>query len=298
MIRDLIVIANRQPGFIRSSRALTALLCVLLVLTGCTAQFLYNRVDTFIVWQIEDYVGLTGEQKQALKSDIQDRLNFVRENELLRAAEIFERSARDLEANQITAALLDQRYYESLEVYDDLMLGIVPLSQRFLRSLDEDQVEEFFANLDEVNDEMYDEFSGRTAETRERNRNKSAVKSIQEFTGRLKKEQRLLVTEALANMDDASEQWIAYQRLWQEQFRELITQRPPEAEYHDRLTKLFVYPRNLHSEEYRERVQANRMILNAMLEELLGGLSDRQRRRAVRKLDGYAEMMRDLAASG
>ncbi len=275
-----------------------ALLCAVLLIAGCTARFLYDRLDSFIVWQVEDYVELTGEQKQALKADIQEQLNFVRRNEMLRAASLFEQSARDLENNRVTADLLDQRYYAALEIYDDLMLGIVPLSQRFLRSLSATQVDEFFANLDEVNDEMYDEYSGRTAETRERNRNRSAVKSIQEFTGRLDKQQRSMVTDALARMDDASEQWIAYQRLWQQRFRELVVRRPPEAEYHAELTQLFVYPRNLHTEEYRARVHGNRMILNAMLAELFGNLSERQRRKAVRELDGYADLLRDLAAAG
>ncbi len=272
-------------------------ICAALFLTSCSTGFLYSKLDTFIVWQVGDYVSLTDAQKRALKSDVQAQLEYVRRNEMPRAAAIFEQSARDLDANRVTAELLDRRYDESLLVYDDLIGGIVPLSERLLRSLDEEQIAEFFANLEDANDEMYEEFSGRTPETREKNRNKSAIKSIQEFTGRLSKEQRLLVTDALSRMQDASEEWIDYQRLWRLKFRELVESRPPEDEYLRVLTELFVYPRKLHSEEYRQRVHDNRMILNDMLEELLAGLSDRQRGRAVRKLDGYAEMLRELAAA-
>jgi len=278
-------------------RKFSVAIAVALLVSSCSSGFLYSKLDTFIVWQVEDYVRLTDSQKSALKADVQAQLEFVRRSEMPRAALIFERSARDVEANRITAELLDARYNESLEVYDDLIGGIVPLSERFLRSLDEDQVAEFFANLDEINDEMYEDYSGRTAETREKNRNKSAIKSIQDFTGRLSKDQRLLVTGALARMEDASEEWIDYQRLWQSKFRELVQARPPEDEYLQALTELFVYPRNLHSEEYRRRVHNNRMILNDMLEELFAGLSDRQRKRAMRKLEGYAEMLRELAAA-
>ncbi len=275
----------------------TLTICAALFIASCSTGFLYSKLDTFIVWQVGDYVSLTDAQKSALKADVQAQLEYVRRNEMPRAAAIFEQSARDLDANRVTAELLDRRYDESLLVYDDLIGGIVPLSERLLRSLDEEQIAEFFANLEDANDEMYEEFSGRTPETREKNRNKSAIKSIQEFTGRLSTEQRLLVTDALARMQDASEEWIDYQHLWRNKFRELVEARPPEDEYLRLLTELFVYPRNLHSEEYRQRVHDNRMILNDMLEELLAGLSDRQRGRAVRKLEGYAEMLRELAAA-
>jgi hypothetical protein len=61
------------------------------------------------------------------------------------------------------------------------------------------------------------------------------------------------------------------------------------------LTLLFVYPRSFHSPEYRARVDANRIIFNNMLAELLTGLTDKQRSRAVDKLDGYADMLRKLS---
>lgn len=275
-----------------------AVLLSSLLLSSCSSNFFYDKLDTLIVWQVQDYVRLTDPQKRALKADLQVQLDFIRRNEMPRAARLFERSARDLEAGDVTAALLDARYYEALELYDGLLGGIVPLSERFLRSLSEEQVAELFANLDELNDEMYDEYSGSTVAEREKNRNKSAIKSIQGFTGRLSNKQRSLVTDALARMDDASEEWIDYQRLWQSKFRELVQSRPPAKEYRQALTELFVNPRNLHSEEYRQRVHNNRMILNGMLEELLAGLSDRQRKRAVRKLDGYADMLDELAAVG
>ena len=84
------------------------------------------------------------------------------------------------------------------------MSGIVDPSMRFLRSLDEDQVQELFENLEEINQEMYEEYSGRNPEEREENRNKSAIKGTQEWTGRLNDEQKKLLTDALAEMDDAS----------------------------------------------------------------------------------------------
>ena len=274
-----------------------ALLCGL-VLTGCSTRFLYDKIDTFIVWKVQGFVTLTPEQKQSLKTDIQDQLDYVRLNEMPRMAALLNDAAGEVQTGFVSADSLDARYFEAMQIYDDFMMGIVPLSERFLRGLSEEQVEELFANLDEINDEMYDEYSGRTAEEREKNRNKAAVSGMQDLTGRLRDEQKFLVTDALARMEDASEEWIDYQREWQSRFRTLVTERPPEDVYHDELVQLFVYPRDLHSDEYRARVDRNRAILNDMLESLLSGLSDRQRANVVRKLEGYAELLTDLSSAG
>lgn len=278
----------------RSVRWLLVLL-MLLTVTGCSTRFVYERIDWFVVWRMGGYVTLTGEQKSALKQDVQAQLDDVRANQLPEAAELLHGVARQVESGYVTAEQIDDRYQQMLAQYDDFMLGIVDPSMRFLQSLDDEQIVELFANLEDINQEMYEEYSGRTPEEREKNRNKSAIKSTQKWTGRLSDEQKLILTDALARMDDASEEWISYQREWQSRFRTLIETRPPDVEYRAELTQLFVYPRDLHSEEYRARVEANRQILNGALAELLTGLTDKQRKRMVDELDSLADDLEKLS---
>jgi hypothetical protein len=266
-----------------------AVVFLCLLFTACSTNFFYERIDWFVVWRVNGYVSLTDEQKASLKADVGQRLDEMRVDELPRASRLLRQAGKDVNSGYVTADMIDARYQEMLDEFDQFMLGIVPVAMKLLRSLDDEQVAELFAELEEVNAEMYDEYSGRTAETREKNRNKSAIKSTQKWTGRLSDEQKLLIKEALAKMDDASEQWIDYQRQWQSRFKALIETRPPEDEYRQELTQLFVYPRELHSSEYRARVEANRGILNDMLAELLTGLSDKQRQRMVGELDDYAD---------
>lgn len=267
----------------------------LLLVAGCSTRFLYDQLDWLIIWKVEDFVELNKEQKQALRIDLHERLKTARQKDLPHMAKLISATARELEGGTVTAAMIDDRYAQMLGEFDGFMLSIVPLSTRLLMSLEPKQIEELFENLDELNTEMYDDYSGRTPEVREKNRNKSAVKSIQNYTGRLSDEQKQIVHEALAEMEDASEKWIDYQRDWQRMFRDLLESRPPVQEYQQRLTKLMVQPRDLHTAEYKARVDSNRRILNDMLAELLTGLSDKQRARAVRKLDGHSEMLNKLA---
>ena len=284
-----------RPGLLRG---LLLVVGLALLLGGCTTRFFYDRIDALVVWRLGSFVTLTDEQNQALKADIQAHLDDVRVNDMTRVAAFIDEVAREFEAGPVTAEQLDARWQEVMTVYDEVMLGMVPLTERFLRDLSEEQVDEFFSRLDEANDEMYEEFLGRTADERDKARNKSAVRGVENFTGRLSKEQKLLVTDSLERMDDASDEWVVYQRQWRTQFRELVVESPEGAEYTARLTRLMVYPRSLHSAEYRRRVDGNRAIFNAMFSELSQGLTDKQRRKAVKKLDGYVEFLQNLAESG
>lgn len=262
---------------------------VLLGVSACSTRFLYEKLDWFVVWKIGSFVTLKDDQKAELKTGVHDHLEYVRRNDMPRIAEVLRQTSREVESGYVTAEMFDARYTEMLALFDEFMLGIVPISVKFLRSLDEEQVAELFENLEEINQEMYAEYSGRTPEERRKNRNESSIKGIQRFTGKLKPVQRQLITGSLADMGDASEQWIEYQREWQHRFRLLVETRPPEDEYRAELIRLFVYPRNFHTPEYRATVDANRLIFNDMMAELISGLTDDQRQRMVKKLAGWAD---------
>jgi hypothetical protein len=271
---------------------------MLVLLASCSTRFLYDRLDWLISWQVNSLVALTPEQEEAFRSDLRAYLETVREDELPRIAADIDSLSFDVASNALTEAKLEGYYQRMLAEADTLMIGMVPLSVSFLKQLSPAQQEELFASLTEFNDEVYEEYSGVTPEERRKNRNKSSIRGIQRFTGRLSKEQKSLVDESLTSMADASEEWVAYQRQWQARFFQLLKDNPREQEYSERLTELFVYPRNFHTPEYRTRVDSNREIVNAMLAQLSADLTDKQRRNTVTKLNGYAELLNRLAASG
>ena len=276
---------------------LRLLLIVFLIVgaSACSTRFLYDKIDTFVVWKMGSFVSLSKPQKEELKRQIGDQLEVVRQDELPRVAGVLDDASSGIESGYVTPEMLDDGYRQMLALFDEFMLGIVPISEWFLLSLSDEQVAELFENLEELNQEMYEDYSGPTAEERRENRDKSAIKMAQRFTGRLSAEQKFLITDALARMGDSSEEWIDYQREWQRRFRALVENPPPSQEFRDELTLLFVYPRSFHTPEYRATVDANRAIFNDMLAELLTGLTDKQRSRVVEKLDGYAGTLQKLA---
>jgi len=281
-------------GAARYRQVIVVLSCLVL-LAGCSTRFLYDQLDRLVVWKVNSYVSLSGEQKDGLSERVSDYLNLVRQNDLPQLAAILESTATDVQGNQVTVESLNLGYIDMIALTDRLLAGVVPISAWLLSDLSDEQIAELFENFEELNQDMYEEYSGRSEEERRKNRNRSSIKMTQRFTGRLSREQKDLITGSLAEMEDASEEWIGYQRLWQQRFRDLIEAQPPLQEFEDELEQLFVYPRNMHTAEYRARVDRNRQRFNAMLEELIDGLTDRQRARTVDKLHGYEKMLLKLA---
>ncbi len=290
-------LAARRGGVSRRSVAALIAVGLSVVLGACSTRFFYDRIDTYIVWQVDSYVSLEKVQKDELKRRVSDYLNVVRLDELPRAALLLSAMAADVNSGVVTSQMIDSRFHAMLAMTEEVMTGIVPDSEWLLQSLSDKQIQELSENLDELNEEMYEEYSGRTEEERRERRNKSAISAIQRFTGRLTDPQKALVASALQSMTDSSEQWIVYQRQWQRRFTDLVDNPPPGAEFRAQLTVLLVYPRSLHSPEYRAAVEANRAIFNVMMADLLNGLSDQQRARMTESVEGYAEMLTRLSES-
>ena len=131
-----------------------AVISTVLLFTACSTNFFYERIDWFVVWEVNKYIPLKSEQKATLKADISQRLEEMRSTELPRISGLLQQTALDVNSRYVTAEMIDGRYHEMLAEFDQFMLAIVPISMRLLRSLDEEQVAELFANLEEINKEM------------------------------------------------------------------------------------------------------------------------------------------------
>jgi ribosomal protein S10 len=276
-------------------KALWILALSVLLLAGCSTRFMYNQLDWLIIWRVNGIVELTDEQKQTLKESLSDQLYVVRKQEFPEIAAEIRRLASNVEAGEITPGRSEEIYQRMELVMEELILYFVPLTADFLRSMDREQLDELAESFEEMNQDMYDDYSGATSEEREKNRNKSALKTIRRFTGRISDPQEAIITDSLAKMEDASEEWINYQRDWQKRFLYLLDADVSEVEFNEQLAQLFVYPRNVHSAEYRARVDANRQIFHQGFSEFLESLTEKQNKHAVAELNNYADLMIKLS---
>jgi hypothetical protein len=286
---------NNRPNRKRFSVWIAVALVGVAFVSACSTNYLYERLDWFVVWRVGGMVTLSDAQEEALQGDVQAYLDRIRVDEMPRAADLIRGMMLQIEAGGIKPDDIDRRYHEGMKLFEEITLGIVPISKDFLLSLSEEQIEELVESFYEMNDEMYDEYSGRIPEEREKNRNRSAIKGVQGFTGPLSEEQKELIKSRIAGMEDSSERWIDYQRVWQDQFKALLLKRPAEPKFTEELTTLFVYPRKFHSPEYKAIVEENRQILNVMIADLLASLTPKQQDHMLEELDEYVQLLMKLS---
>jgi hypothetical protein len=267
-----------------------------LVISGCsTTRFLYDQLDWLIIWRLNGYFSLDEEQEQELRRIVKDTLEWVRVEQLPQYA-VFLRAASQEFREPVTVEMLVRRAEEMIRLFDAFLVHIVPDTAAFLASLNRDQIDELLENLEGNNQELWDEYAGRSPERRQQRRERAVVRNTQRFTGRLHDGQRAMIRSYTSSMHDVALEWIDGRRIWQQEFRALLEQRPPAAEYEARLTELFLDPNRGDAPDYREKVDQNRLIILQMSAELVNGLTDKQRDRLIRRLNNYARDFDALAA--
>jgi hypothetical protein len=285
----------RQPA--RRLARLALALCATLVVTGCTAGFLYNRIEWFVTWYVDGLVSLDDAQEQVLRDSLQRTLAWHRRTQVPRYVGLLDRLSAEAAA-PVSAATFEAAYQESTVFLNDLVIQVAPDMAGLLGSLSPRQVAELGASLEEDNEELWEDFGGETPELRQKHRLKSATRTIQRFTGSLTREQRQLVERRLGAMQDLSEAWMERRRNWQRHLIELLQSPGRGPAFEARLRELLLDPNQFDTAGYRQGGDANRAVVLDMLAELSAGLSAAQREHLRDKLQEYATDLRRIAATG
>ncbi len=272
------------------------LLVASLVLGGClSTQFIYKQLDWVVVWYLGDIFSLDSEQEDKLQAVVQRNLDWIRTEQLPEYASLLRALDTYLQTDSLSLQKLEQDYAQVIALWDAGLRHALPDAAGFLAGLSREQVSDFIENAEEKNKELWEEYAGETPEERRMRRTKSAIKTIQRFTGRLNRGQKELVTLRVSSMHDNSAEWMQGRRQWQTNFHALLRERPPAQEFQQRFTDLMLNPNTVDRPEYREQVETNQKILFNMLIELVSNLDDRQGRRLSRRINKFADDFEELS---
>ena len=278
----------------RSKFWLIIFLCILL--SACSAtRLVYNQLDWGIVWYLNGFFSLDEDQEDELRAAVTRNLEWHRRTQLQKYA----RFCRELDAEiqgEVTSEMLSRRFEQIIEFWDEFVRHTVPDVAAFFSSLDQEQIDDFLANLDDDNDELWDEYAGETPEARLQRRERAAIKNTRRIIGRLNDEQEALIREYMARMLDVAGEWMEGRRIWQSELVKLIQARPPEPEFSERLTDLMLDPNQFDAPEYRRKVEYNQRVVMEMTVALIGQMDDEQRARLSKRLMRFARDFEILSA--
>ncbi len=258
-------------------------------LIGCSAtRVAYNQLDWIVVWYLSDYFTLDDAQENHLKEAVRRNIDWHRRDQLPKYAQLLRAVNRDVTSGVVTGEMLERHYARSIVLWDEFVVHTVPEVSAFFLLLSREQVDEFVKNLEKSNQELWEEYAGKTAEERQTSRQNAVLKGLARIFGRLSAEQKDLVLSYQAALNDVSVEWMASRRQWQQEFRQLIVERPSEPEFGDRIVRQMLKPNIDDTSEYRKLVDENRKIVMSMLTALSGELTDKQRQRFSKRAKGLA----------
>ena len=284
-----------EPLQHRARARLPWLILLCIVVTGCSAtRLMYNQLDWVIVWYLNGFFSLNEEQEEQLRESVIRNLEWHRSTQLPKYAAFCRELDQEM-GGTLTPEILERRYEKMIVLWDEFILQALPDFSAFFLSLDQAQIEEFIDNLEENNEELWEEFAGKSAEERIERRQKQAIKGIKRAVGRLNGDQKELIRAYTANMHDNSVEWMEGRQAWQADFRSLILNRPPEPAFSEGMKKLMLDPNRKDDSDYRRKVDENRQTVFAMFTALSEQFTDKQRNRLSARLNNYAEDFEILA---
>ena len=274
----------------RSGGMLVIATCILL--TGCAAQILYNRLNFLVPWYFGARVSLSETQEADLKAAVADVTAWHRESELPRYSEFLRALARQTQ-QPFSRQRIESTLHDMEAFWAALVTELTPGAARWLGSLSPAQTDELLLSFAEDDAELREEYCEAQPEELVAKRAKSIGRSVKYWTGSLDDQQRSIIDRAAADMRPTGCDWLESRARWRAALRKLLED-ADAAVLDAPLRELMLNPERTWTDTYRSGFEANRSRLIDMFAELDATWTAEQRGRAARKLEKIADALDEL----
>ena len=278
----------------KALRALLAVLVISVSASGCTIKLAYNFLDWGLYWELKDYVKFNRDQRLLVKDEISQLLDWHRSDELPQYADQLEKLSIGLESG-MTVEQLEESYNNLRDSWQRIVIKTLPAAADIISNLNDQQINDFFEMLIEKEDEdAKDIESGTSARTLEK-RESYVSKKIVDVIGKLNEEQNDLIAQWARSMVPTKEFSLVQAIQWRTRMQAAIAERHDEQLLEKNLMVLFANPDQLRSASYRRVIEKNKRLIMQLLFDLNQTLTNQQRSKLVKKLNGFIVDFRDLS---
>lgn len=233
-------------------RGAAAVLAAGLGLAGCNKLKLgYEYADWFVVYSVEDNFDLDKSQRTQLKADVDAYFLNHRAGMLPEYADFLDYAAQAAR-NGLRPAEIDSGYARYKILYRRTLDPVLAPAARFLSGLTSEQVDEWLEKQRKKNLKLRKAFSG-TLKERLEHRYRKIVDELEDWTGRLTKDQKGRIKALNGTLPWNGNLWLDTRERMQEHLAELLKKNAPADEIRDYLGAYLLEPDSLRSEEYRAR---------------------------------------------
>jgi hypothetical protein len=286
---------NMAPKKVLMKWQSAIVVCVIL-LTGCTSPFVYNRLDTLVAWYLEGLVTLDQRQRTDLRAWLGQTLDWHRDSELERYAQ-FTRTLAQQSADGADRTTFEQAENQFRAFTAAVARRSAPEAAKLMLGLTDRQVEELSANLEKQGKERLakEQKLLKKGQWHER-RAKQITKQFRRWVGDINAEQQALIRGMAQKLEPSYPEWLESQRAWRAALRMSLNKRQQNASAAaSELTAMLTDPDDYWTATYRRKLEANRARTLNLLLALNASLSTEQRAELQRRLTKFAEELESLA---
>ncbi|WP_258806843.1 DUF6279 family lipoprotein [Pseudidiomarina sp. CB1] len=262
-------------------------------LTGCSTQFGYRFADTYLEWQLANYVDISGELQTDVETAIDELHMWHARSELPRYRDFLDTILDDLDRGRIdTQHLFD--YSETIfQLWQRMRNQVTPYAQEFLPRLNAAQRNQLIENLRERLQKEREEAQELTPGERFERSYARALDRANDWLGSVKPLQRRLLRRWLHERDNSDALWLDYQEQWLKRFEQVLA-KPQSNSFTVALYELFTQPEQLRSDELRMQIAENRELAVAVVLVIYQSLNKRQEKYLQAQLQDYRDTLTDL----
>jgi hypothetical protein len=258
----------------------------LLLLGGCSSTtFLYNRLNIILPWYLGGYVDLERDQKGYLDELLNPFLAWHRSEELGSYVAIIEEMEAGLE-RELSAADVAAVSSEFEAAWFRLEARALDWLLELGARLSDEQVAEFIDVLWEKQRDYEDEYLSRSDREFRRDSYDGLKDSLQDYMGRLDREQRARLEQASTDLKRSDGVWLAERAVWIERLATLLQRQPG---WQDGVREAIAVRDETVSPEYVEVYSHNVAVIQGAIADVVNSRSERQDRRLRRELAGLRE---------
>jgi hypothetical protein len=278
----------------KALRVLLAVLIISMSASGCTVKLAYNFLDWGLYWELKDYVKFNQDQRLLVKDEISQLIEWHRNAELPKYADQLEKLSIGLQSG-MTVEQLEATYDNLRDSWRRIVIKTLPAAVVIISNLNDQQINDFF--------EMLIEKEGDDAKDIERGANAQTVKEREAYVseklvdaiGQLNEEQKALIAQWARSIESTKELSLAQAIQWRTRMQVVISERNDAQQLEKNLMVLLANPDQLRPASYRSVIEKNKRRVMQLLFDLNETLTNQQRSKLVKKLEGFIEDFRDLS---
>lgn len=262
-----------------------------IALSGCNKiGLLYDYADKLVLYKVEDDFDLDKAQRVRLKADVEAYFQWHRKT-LLPAYADFLSYIVDSARVSLRPGEIDSGYQRYQEIYRRTMEPVAEKSTALLLSLSPDQIEGWIERQRKKNRKLHKDFSGSQPERLE-HRAKKIIDELEDWTGRLSKEQKEKIRVLNGSVPWNGILWLDLREKVQERVAEMAKRKAPADSLQAYLAQYYLGDENLKSDEFRERYRDFEQRLKTFIYAIRNLLTDEQRARFLQQVEKLAQDFR------